>query len=82
MSKMIIGVSALLGLIAAPALAADLAPRTYTKAPPIAPVAAVYDCGWVRLGPFGSDRSWNCATPAATTTTTTTASAASAASSK
>jgi opacity protein-like surface antigen len=43
MNKMIMGVSALLGLIAAPALAADLAPRTYTKAPPAAPVAAVYD---------------------------------------
>jgi outer membrane immunogenic protein len=42
MKKMIIGGSALLGLIAAPALAADLAPKTYTKAPPL-PVPAVYD---------------------------------------
>ena len=42
MNKMIMGVSALLWLIAAPALAADLAARTYTKAP-VAPVVDVYD---------------------------------------
>src|SRR6516164_1540635 len=55
MKKMIIGVSALLGLIAAPALGADLAPRTYTKAP-VAPVPGVYDWtgGYVCIeGGFG-----------------------------
>jgi hypothetical protein len=79
MNKMIVGVSALLGLIAAPALAADLAPRTYTKAPP---VAAVYDWtgGYVGIEggygwPFGSDRSWNCSTPAAAAATSASASA-------
>ena len=41
MKRIFIGIAAVASLLTTGALAADLAPRTYTKAPP--PIAAVYD---------------------------------------
>lgn len=69
MNKLLIGaVGALaIGLGAAPATAADLAPRTYTKAPPPM-MAAIYDWSGFYIGAnggWGSSRNcWNFTTPA------------------
>jgi outer membrane immunogenic protein len=69
MNKLLIGaVGALaIGLTAAPAAAADLAPRHYTKAPPM--VAAIYDWSGFYIGAnggWGSSRNcWDLTFPAA-----------------
>lgn len=68
MNKFLIGAvgAFTIGLGAAPATAADLAPRPYTKAPPM--VAAIYDWSGFYIGAnggWGSSRNcWNFTTPA------------------
>ena len=52
MKKFLLGTVALIALAAAPAAAADLAARPYTKAPP-APIAAVYDWSGFYIGANG-----------------------------
>ncbi|ABE62877.1 putative outer-membrane protein precursor [Nitrobacter hamburgensis X14] len=69
MNKLLIGVVGALaiGLGAAPATAADLAPRPYTKAPPM--IAAIYDWSGFYVGAnggWGSSRScWDLTAPVA-----------------
>jgi outer membrane immunogenic protein len=66
MKKLLLGTVALIAL-AAPASAADLAPRPYTKAPP-PPVAAVYDWTGFYIGANGgwgtSHKCWDSVAPA------------------
>jgi outer membrane immunogenic protein len=54
MRKFLLGTVALIALgMAAPASAADLAARPYTKAPPPAPIAAIYDWSGFYIGANG-----------------------------
>src|SRR5580692_7196144 len=67
MKSFLLGTVGLIALgIATPAFAADLAPQTYTKAPP-AYIAAVYDWSGLYIGGnagYGSSRDcWNFVTP-------------------
>ena len=66
MKKFLLGTVGLLALGLAPATAADLAARPYTKAPPM--VAAIYDWSGFYIGAnggWGSSRNcWDFATPA------------------
>ena len=64
MKKILLGTVALLAL-AAPALAADLGARPYTKAPP--PIVSVYDWGGFYIGANGgwgsSHKCWDLVLP-------------------